>query len=187
MEYLFPPIGGKATPDDPYIRIGRYFVPSKRVEEVKSYAAWDALGLLDVTDGDIIDFDEIELAVEEASSRFQVEQLAYDPHQATQLSTRLAKKGVPVLEYRQIVLNMSEPMKELDALSRSLGIQHGGCPVMEWQVANVVAAPDKKDNVYPNKPRDEAKIDNPVALIMALGVAMSGTEQAKSFWETETA
>jgi len=47
---------------------------------------------------------------------------------------------------------------------------------MEWQISNVVAQPDKKDNVYPNKPRMDAKIDNPVALMSALGVAMSGAE-----------
>jgi phage terminase large subunit-like protein len=44
---------------------------------------------------------------------------------------------------------------------------------------------DKKDNVYPNKPREEAKIDNPVALISALGVAMKGEEEpmATSPWD----
>ena len=42
---------------------------------------------------------------------------------------------------------------------------------------NVVAQPDAKDNVYPRKPRDEAKIDNPVALIAALAVAMTKEEE----------
>jgi phage terminase large subunit-like protein len=30
LEYLFEPLGGEATKDDPYIRIGRYFVPADR-------------------------------------------------------------------------------------------------------------------------------------------------------------
>ena len=47
---------------------------------------------------------------------------------------------------------------------------------MEWQINNVVAQLDAKDNVYPRKPRLEAKIDNPVALIAALGVAMTTEE-----------
>jgi phage terminase large subunit-like protein len=183
LEYLFEPLGPRATKDDPYIRIGRYFVPGDRVAEVPAYAGWDALGLLDVTDGEIIDYDEIEAAILEAVSTFQVEQVAYDPHQATQLSTRLAKEGVPVIEYRPLVLNFSEPMKELDALMKSVRIRHGGDPVMEWQISNVVAQPDKKDNVYPTKPREEAKIDNPVALISALGVSMAETAPARSFWE----
>lgn len=177
LEYLFLPLGEKATVEDPYIRIGRYFVPSARIEAVPAYVGWDALGLLDVTEGNIVDYDEIELAIEEASERFQVERVPYDPFQATQLATRLTKKGVPVIEYRPIVLNFSEPMKELDALTKAVTIRHGGCPVMEWQMSNVVGAPDKKDNVYPNKPRDEDKIDNPVALMSTLGVAMTNEEE----------
>ena len=48
---------------------------------------------------------------------------------------------------------------------------------MEWQINNVTGQLDKKDNVFPNKPRAEAKIDNPVALMMAIGVAMAGEEE----------
>jgi hypothetical protein len=47
LELLFPPIGAKGTAEDPYIRIGFYFVPSSRVLLVPAYAAWDALGLLE--------------------------------------------------------------------------------------------------------------------------------------------
>jgi phage terminase large subunit-like protein len=183
LEYLFCPLGGKATKDDPYIRVGRYFLPAETIETVSAYQGWDALGLLDVTEGNIIDFDEIIVAIEEAVERFQVEQVAYDPFQATMLVTELGKRGVPVIEFRQTVLNMSEPMKELDALTKSLGIRHGGCPIMEWEMANVVAQVDRKDNVFPNKPRAEDKIDNPVALIMALGAAIAGGEDP-SVYET---
>ncbi|AJP74566.1 terminase [Sphingomonas hengshuiensis] len=187
LEYLFPPIGDKATKEDPYIRLGRYFLPSETVANTPSYAGWDAQALIDVTDGNIVDYEEIELAIDEAVSAFQVESVAYDPHQATMLVTRLQKKGVPVIEYRPIVLNFSEPMKQLDALTKAGLIRHGGCPVMEWQMNNVVGKPDKKDNVYPNKPREEAKIDNPVALMAALGVAMNGNAEPRSFWESEAA
>jgi len=179
LEYLFLPLGDKATVEDPYIRVGRYFLPADTVADVAAYQAWDSQGLLDVTAGNIVDYDEIELAIEDACERFQVEQVPYDPFQATQLSTRLAKTGVPVIEFRPTVLNFSEPMKELDALIRSQRIVHGGCPVMEWQISNVVGAPDKKDNVYPNKPEGQAhlKIDNPVALMSAIGVTMSHEEE----------
>ncbi|CAD7336072.1 terminase large subunit [Sphingomonadales bacterium 56] len=174
LEYLFLPLGERATQEDPFIRIGRYFLPADTVADVPAYLGWDALGLLDVTTGNIVDYDEIEAAISEAAERFQVEHVPYDPFQATQLSTRLAKTGVPVIEYRPTVLNFSEPMKELDALMRSRRIIHGGDPVMEWEISNVVGAPDKKDNVYPNKPEGQAhlKIDNPVALMSALGVHM---------------
>lgn len=176
VELLFPPFGDKATKDDPYIRIGFYFLPEETVLNVPAYQDWDKSGLINVTPGNIIDYDEILDLLRQVRGYFQLEQVAYDPHQATYLATTAAKDGFPMLEYRQIVLNMSEPMKEIDAKTRAGTLVHGGDGVMEWQVSNVVAAPDKKDNVYPNKPRDEAKIDNPVALIMAMGVAMTSDE-----------
>lgn len=185
LELLFPPLGAKATREDPYIRIGFYFLPADTVENNPKYQAWDAQGLLNVTDGAIIDYDEILEVLREIRGAFQLEQVAYDPHQATMLVTTMQKEGFPVLEYRPVVLNFSEPMKELAGQMLAGGIAHNGCPIMEWQVNNVVSKVDKKDNVYPDKPRAEAKIDNPVALIAALGVAMAGPECApKSFWDT---
>jgi len=187
LEYLFPPVGEKATADDPFIRIGRYFLPADTVSEVPAYPGWDALQLLDVNEGSVTDFDEIERAILEAGSLFQVEQVAFDPWQATQLAQRMMAQGVPMLEYRMTVQNLSTPMKELDALTRAGAIAHGGCPVMEWEMSNVVAALDKKDNVFPNKPegQNHLKIDNPVALIMAIGVATTREEEpvATSPWD----
>ncbi len=176
LEYLFPPLGPKPTVDDPFIRIGRYFLPSDTVEKVPAYHGWDAAGLLDVTEGSVTDYEEIESALREAAGKFDVQAVAYDPWQAAQLAQRMLGEGLPMLEYRATVQNMSLPMKELDALMRSGTIAHGGCPVMEWQVNNVVAQADAKDNVYPRKPRNEAKIDSPVALIMGIGVAMKEEE-----------
>ena len=177
LELLFLPIGGKATVDDPYVRVGFYFLPSETVLSVPAYQGWDAQGLVNVTEGNIIDYDEILDTLRDVRSFCQLEQVAYDPHQATYMVTTMVKEGFPVIEYRPIVLNFSEPMKELDALTKAGTIAHGGDPVMEWQMNNVVAQADRKDNVYPNKPRVEAKIDNPVALISALGAAMTKEEE----------
>lgn len=186
LVYLFPPIGEKATKDDPWIIITRYFLPEDTVGEVEAYQGWDALGLLDVTPGNIIDYDEIIEAIDDASERFQIEAVGYDPFQATMLSTTLAKRGVPMVEIRQTVLNLSDAMKETDAVMRAGTIAHGGCPVMEWQVSNVVAAADKKDNVYPNKPdgQPHLKIDNCVAMIMAFALALANEAEGPSVYES---
>ena len=177
LELLFPPIGSKATKDDPYIRVGWYFLPEETVLKVPAYEGWHAQQMIAMNDGEIIDYDEILEKLREIREAFQLEQVAYDPHQANYFVTTATKDGFPMLEYRQIVLNFSEPMKELDALTRAGTIAHAGCPVMEWQINNVVAQADAKENVYPRKPRAEAKIDNPVALIAALGTAMTKEEE----------
>lgn len=173
VEGLILPIGEVATVDDPYIRIGWYFLPEETVLNVPAYQAWDTAGLLNVTPGNITDYDEIIDLHRSVREFFQLEAVGYDPHQATMFATTLQKEGFPVFEVGQTVLNLSEPMKELDAWTRAQLIVHGGDAVMEWQIANVTGAPDKKDNVYPNKPRADAKIDNPVALMAAIRVMLS--------------
>lgn len=81
-----------------------------------------------------------------------------------------------MVEYRQTVQNMSEPMKQLEALvlQGPSKFQHDGNPMMTWMVSNVVCHRDAKDNIYPRKERNENKIDGPVAVIMGIGRAIGG-------------
>lgn len=178
VEVIILPLGEEPTKDDPIIRLGWYFLPEETVANVPAYQQWDTAGLINVTQGEIIDYDEIVELLHSLKAWFQLEHVGYDPHQATMMATTLQKAGFPVVEVGQTVLNLSEPMKELDAWMRAGLIAHGGDAVMEWQIANVTGAPDKKDNVYPNKPRADAKIDNPVALMAAIRVRMSAKPEA---------
>jgi len=101
-----------------------------------------------------------------------------DPNRAWGVLPALEKEGVPMVEYRNTVLTMSEPMKELDALIRSGRIIHNGDPILAWAIGNVTGRYDLKDNVYPNKESVTAKIDPVVAALMAIGRAMTREESA---------
>ena len=171
--------------DSDYVRFGRYYLPEETVEagENEHYKGWSLDGWIDVTDGNIIDFGRIRDDLISLCSLLQVEEVAYDPHQATMLVTELMDNGVPCVEMRPTVLNFSEPMKTLDGLIRSRQIRHNDDPVMTWMISNVVAKQDAKDNVYPRKERDENKIDGAVALIMALGRAIVAEPETVSPWE----
>ena len=85
-----------------------------------------------------------------------------------------------MVEVRQTVQNISEPMKELEALVLQKKLAHGDCPILTWMASNVVAKLDVKDNIYPNKERPENKIDGIVGLIMALSRAIAGRETTLS-------
>jgi len=161
-----------------YARFGKYYLPEAALETGinEHYHGWMRDGLLTITDGEIIDFNVIKNDILELSSKFQLEEVAYDPFQATMLVTELMNEGVPVVEMRPTVLNFSEPMKYLDGIIRAGSIQHNNDPVMTWMISNVVAKMDAKDNVYPRKERDENKIDGVVALIMALGRCMNDNQ-----------
>ena len=164
---------------DGFARFGRYYLPEETVNlpENQHYRAWHQQGLLTVTDGNIIDFNEIFEDILGFCSRFTVQDVAYDPHQATMLVTNLQAEGIPVVEFKPTVLNFSEPMKQIEALIRDRKLKHDGDPVMTWMMSNVVAKVDAKDNVYPRKERPENKIDGFVALCSAMGRAMASNGQ----------
>lgn len=174
MVLVFPPDG-----DDLLWHVhGRYYLPEARVlEQIDAnsgrYMEFNNMGLLTLTDGEIIDYEVIKDDLREFAGRFSIEEVAYDPWQATQLATEMSAEKLTMVELRQVVSTMSEPMKELEALVLKGVLAHGGCPVLTWMISNVVATLDKKDNIYPNKERADNKIDGAVALIMAMARAIA--------------
>jgi phage terminase large subunit-like protein len=77
-----------------------------------------------------------------------------------------------MIDVPQNVLNFSESMKQLDALTIAGRIHHNGDPVLAWAIGNVVAKKDAKENVYPRKTRADNKIDPAVALIANLSLQL---------------
>ncbi len=159
---------------DAYAVFGKYYLPEDTVQAAgnSQYPGWMRSGRLTVTVGNVIDFSWIEADLTQMASRFEIQAVAFDPFQATQLSTRMLAEGLPMIEVRPTVLNFSEPMKTLEALVLQKKLVHDGDPVLAWMASNVVAHLDAKDNIYPRKERPENKIDGIVALIMAFSRAI---------------
>lgn len=171
-----------------YYVFGRYYLPKEIVEEraattYSHYSAWAREGRFILTPGDVIDFNEIEDDIKDLCSKFNVIDVAYDPWQTTQLATNLLSKGIKMVEVRQTLQSMSEPMKQLEALIYQKKIEHGNCPVLTWMISNVVAHMDKNDNIKANKEKPANKIDGVIGLIMALARAIVNPEPKVSVYE----
>ena len=134
------------------------------------YPGWAIEGRLRTTEGATTDFDEIGDQVRDLARNFDVRSAAFDPWQALKLMQELQAEGIPVVEYRNTIGNLSEPMKQLEADVLDGKIAHEGCPMAAWMVSNVVGHRDQKDNIMPRKERAENKIDWPVSAIYAYGV-----------------
>ena len=174
-------IGGKLH----YYVFGDYFLPEETIETAKNsqYQGWVNLQQLHATPGASTDFELVSDSIRDDLARFNVVAVCYDPWQATQLATSLSNEGAPMLEVRQTVQNLSEPMKTLEALVLDGRIHHDGNPCLTWMISNVVAHTDAKENIYPRKQRAEEKIDGAVALITALSrfIGSEQVERAPSF------
>jgi phage terminase large subunit-like protein len=158
--------------------LSRFWLPEDAVESGTNsqYNGWVADGHLYTTPGNVTDFDAIEDALrEDARTLGDLQEVPFDPWQATQLASHMVAEGLPMVELRQTVQNMSEPMKSFEALvlAGPDRFQHDGNPMMSWMVSNVVCHRDVKDNIYPRKEFEQNKIDGPVAVIMGLSRAIA--------------
>jgi phage terminase large subunit-like protein len=157
---------------------GRFWLPEAAIvprSEKASvpYRRWQERGLLRVTDGSVTDYAVIEAEIMEALDRFNIEAIAYDPWNASDLVNRLTEKGAPMIEFRQGAKSFNAPIKELDRSYLSGMLNHGGDEILTWNAANLVVKPDENDNLKPDRKNSLEKIDGYVALAMALGMAMA--------------
>ena len=166
-------------PDKRFALFGKYYIPEATLElpENQHYRNWHIAGHLETAGTEITDLDTFKEDAIQYCADYDVLEMPSDPNRAWGVYPALEKEGVPVVEYRNTILTMSEPMKELDALIRSGRIIHNGDPVLAWAIANTTARMDKKDNVYPNKESNTNKIDPVVGAIMAIGRAMTRDDE----------
>jgi phage terminase large subunit-like protein len=174
-------------PDNRYAVFGKYYLPQATIEkpENQHYRNWKISGHLESAGDEITDLETFKEDAIELCRDYIVEEFPFDPNRAWGVFPALEREGLPVVEYRNTVMTMSEPMKELDALIRSGRIVHNGDPILAWAISNVTGKIDKKDNVYPNKENAANKIDPVVSTMFALGRAMTrdeGTASALFAW-----
>lgn len=171
--------------DGKYYTFVRSFLNEEAIDDGRNsqYSGWARTGLVTVTPGNVTDFSTIEDDIRYLCSLLDVKEACFDPWQAQRTMQNLMSDGLPVIEYRQTVQNMSEPMKTLEAMVLRQDLLHSGDPHLTWMMSNVVCHTDAKDNIYPRKEFPENKIDGVVALIMAIGRAIL-IDDAQSIYET---
>jgi len=134
---------------------------------------WARAGYMRITEGDVIDFEDIRDVFEQDLGNFRVAELGYDPWGAPDTVSWLQKRDVTVYPIRQTYEGLSSSMTELMRLTKAHGLDHGGHPVARWMVdAVAVKSPaDQPDVIRPIKPNRAAsgrRIDGIVAEVMAI-------------------
>jgi len=162
--------------DGEYFCIPRFYVPEDALEDNGRYMNFVTEGCMTATPGSMTDYAFLEDELISIAGEVDLMEAAFDPTQAAYVMTRLDQSGLPVVEFPQNVRNISEPMKEVEALTVSRKLWHDGNPAMTWMMGNVVARLDAKDHIYPRKETPLEKIDGPVALIMAMARSMAHRE-----------
>lgn len=165
----FPPV----EEGEPLWLLPTFWIPADAmIERVRRdrvpYDAWAREGLVDATEGNVIDYGKVQKTIEGLAAKYKIEEVAFDRWGATQITQNLSAAGIVVASMGQGYASMTAPTKDLLRLVLSRGISHGGNSVLRWMADNVTTETDAAGNIKPSKAKSRQKIDGIVAAIMAL-------------------
>lgn len=141
-------------------------------------AGWARSGYVEVTDGDITDFDVLAEHMRADCKQFDMQEIAFDPALSMYFATKLIEEGLPLVEIAQRSLFFTPPLIQVENLVLEKKLKFDGNPVMTWMVSNLVVKVSKYNELRsPTKERPENKIDGPMAMLMALGRAMASVPE----------
>ncbi len=191
LELFFPDVN---------VLLSYFWMPEERARERQektriNFLDWAKKGMIKLTPGDVVDYDIIRadiaglknihahnpVLVSELKKHgkdvngiadlFNIEQIAFDRWNATQITTQLTGDGIEMIQFGQGFGSMSAPTKELERLVIAKELNHGGNEVLRWMACNAVARMDAAGNIKPDRDKSTEKIDGIVAGVMAIGLA----------------
>lgn len=137
-------------------------------------SGWARSGYVQVTDGDITDFDVVAEDLRSYCRTFDVQEIAFDPALSMYFAGKLVEEGLPLVEIQQRAVFFTPPLIQVENLVHEKKLKFDGNPVMTWMVSNLVVKVSKFNELRaPTKEREENKIDGPMAMLMALGRALA--------------
>jgi phage terminase large subunit-like protein len=186
LKWVFPP----QAEGEPWKVVCRFFCPEASIEQRSrrdrvAYDRWVREQALTPTPGNVLDYGAVRRQIEADAETFQVQGLAIDRWNATQLAVELQEEGLPVVLFGQGFASMSAPAKEFERLVLEGSLAHGGHPVLRWCVGNAATEGDAAGNLKPSKAKSSEKIDGVVSTVMAIGIAARPAPVLTSPWEDE--
>lgn len=120
------------------------------------YPLWAEQDFIAPTSGNVVDFRHVETVIRDLCQRFDVREIAFDPHLARNMIANLLDDGYPAVEMRQGWVTMAPAIKELERAIIAGRFQHGGHPVLRWNFENIAVETDKAGNksFHKGKSRD---------------------------------
>tara|TARA_R110001599_G_scaffold63889_4_gene178032 strand:- start:1480 stop:3063 length:1584 start_codon:yes stop_codon:yes gene_type:complete len=176
--------------DGGYDIISYNFIPEenahKRSERDKvNYSKWAREGHIILTPGDVCDYNYIKQKIRDLSEIYDIQMIAYDRWNASQIVIDLTEEGCPMIPVGQGYKTMSPATKEFESLILSGKLRHGGNPVLRWMMSNIVLTYDAAGNVKPDKSKSNEKIDGIIACIMGLSEAMQNKNGGNSGYDSK--
>jgi len=151
-------------------------VDPENLETIYSYLKQEKL--LTATPGNQIDYDYIEKTILRTFWLHGVKWIDYDRYKSTELVQKCQKQDVVFYEFGQNIGLYSFPTQEFERLVFNGKIRHGGHPILQWCVSNLMPFFNNNEDMRYVKKEPKKRIDPIQSIIMGLAGVL--TQQAEN-------
>lgn len=187
-------VNGRETPlvlpaDPRYHILPFFWVPLDNVaDRVRNdqvdYDVWIRQKFLEGTSGNVVDQEFVKAEILALRNKYLIQEIGFDSWNNTWLAGTLKEAGVNMVDVRQGYRSLSEPMKEVMALTLAKKIEHYGNPILGWMMRNTAATLDPAGSIKPNKEASKEKIDGVSALVTAMSRIVASPNSGQNPYET---
>lgn len=170
--------------EDHFYCFSRHYLNEQQIHDPKNthFLEWASHGFLVETEGDVTDYLKVCEDLVQDAKTLTLNELVFDPLHAAALIQVLQDRedwnqGVVISELKQSEENMSEPMKEFEAIVLSGRFHFDGNPLLTWMIGNTICRISMRENWYPIRENIERKIDGAVSIIFGINRWMGERQQ----------
>lgn len=175
--------------DSPIRLLWRHWLPEDMLPRLEEYTGgqaglWVKDGWLTLTEGNVVDYDQVHATIAMDAERWSVTALGIDRWNST-ATTNWLQANVRRLTVEQVAQGyggMSGPLKQTMRLVQRGLVDTGGNPLARWCYSSVEVRQDDAENIRPVKPdrqRDRHRIDAVVSAAMALSMWLAHPKAKK--------
>jgi phage terminase large subunit-like protein len=145
----------------------RFFIPRAALQKYpdRPYAEWEAAGLLEITEGNTVDYALVEEAVAEDCLESGVREVAYDKRFAEQMAQNLQGADIVMVNTPQ-GFALNESIRNISDRVKNHTLSHNGNKILAWMADNAVVVTGRYGEQRIDKTRAKEKIDGISALSM---------------------
>jgi phage terminase large subunit-like protein len=161
-------------------------VVEERAKKVPAYQDWVNKGILELTDGNMIDYGKIEADIRGWCKRFSVQAVVFDQFGSGQITGNLAADGIPAEILPKNAKTFTPPARDLETRVRHGQFRHDGNRCITWMASNAVVTRKIDDSILPKKEHADSpnKIDGIDAILQANGAFLVQPVKKQSVYAT---
>lgn len=169
-----PPNPDRKINPDKFVFKTFTFIPEEAFETSSNkeiYKEWRRSGIIEVTSGNVVDYEYILKRQLEVSKILNIIEVEYDSYNATSWAIQAENEGLPLTAFSQTLSNFNRGTKFLAMLVLSKKCIIDKNIAVDWMFSNVEIMVDHAENEKPTKANGDKtrKIDAVISMIEGLG------------------